>query len=145
MKRFGLWAGPLLFVAVLFYWPLANILGLGFSGEWFKTYLEPQTGSAIWFTFWQAIVSTAICLLIGIPGAYVLYRKSFAGQKVLRALITVPLVLPSIVVAIIFAAPSMDFNDTLPTNPSQTIKSTLIFPALMELPSTCWWSVGQPR
>ena len=104
MKRIGLWAGPLLFVAALFYWPLANILGIGFSGEWLATYLEPQTLSAIWFTFWQAIVSTAICLLIGIPGAYVLYRKRFAGQKFWRALITVPLVLPSIVVAIIFAS-----------------------------------------
>jgi thiamine transport system permease protein len=104
MKRIGLWAGPLLFVAVLFYWPLANIIGIGLSGDWFSTYLETRTLSAIWFTFWQALVSTAICVAIGIPGAYVLYRKRFTGQKFMRALITVPLVLPSIVVAIVFAS-----------------------------------------
>ncbi|SMG63406.1 hypothetical protein BMETH_1656_0 [methanotrophic bacterial endosymbiont of Bathymodiolus sp.] len=37
---------------------------------------------------------------------------------------------------IIFAAPSIDFNATLPTKPSQTIKSTFSSPAFSELPST---------
>jgi thiamine transport system permease protein len=43
-------------------------------------------------------------LIIALPAAYVLYRKSFRGQQVYRAIITVPLVLPTIVVAIIFAS-----------------------------------------
>jgi thiamine transport system permease protein len=104
MKRIGLWAGPLLFVAALFYWPLANILGEGLGQDWLRTFAEPRVLSAIWFTVWQAVLSTAICILLGIPGAYVLYRKKFRGQKLLRAIITVPLVLPTIVVAISFAS-----------------------------------------
>ena len=104
LKRLGLWAAPVLFVLVLFYWPLTKIVGLGLSGNWFEIYLADKTASAIWFTLWQAAVSTIICLLIGIPGAYVFYRKKFAGQKFLRALITVPLVLPTIVVAIVFSS-----------------------------------------
>lgn len=108
LKRLGLWAAPLAFIAVLFYWPLAEIISLGLSNNWLEIYAS--TLNAIWFTLWQAVVSTVLCLLIGIPGAYILYRKSFAGQKFVRALITVPLVLPTIVVAISFS----NFNDIPP-------------------------------
>lgn len=104
LKRLLLWAAPVLFVLVLFYWPLTKIVALGASGNWFGTYLEPKILSAIWFTIWQAAASTFICLLIGIPGAYILYRKKFRGQRFIRALITVPLVLPTIVVAIVFSS-----------------------------------------
>jgi thiamine transport system permease protein len=48
---------------------------------------------------WQAAVSTIVTIVISIPGAYLLYRRSFPGQRILNALITVPFVLPSIVVA----------------------------------------------
>ena len=103
-KRLWLWTVPLLFIAVLFYWPLAKIIGVGLSSNWFEIYFEPATLKAIWFTIWQAALSTAIVVLIGIPGAYVLYRKQFFGQRFIRALITVPLVLPTIVVAIVFSS-----------------------------------------
>ena len=102
-KRVWLWATPILFVSVLFYLPLLKIIGLGLSSNWYEIYFEPATLKAIWFTLWQAAVSTGIALLIGVPGAYILYRKQFFGQRVLRALITVPLVLPTIVVAISFS------------------------------------------
>jgi thiamine transport system permease protein len=97
------WAIPLVFIAVLFYWPLTKIIGLGLSANWVEIYFESSTLKAIWFTVWQAAVSTLLALLIGIPGAYVLYRKKFFAQRFIRALITVPLVLPTIVVAIVFS------------------------------------------
>ena len=105
-----LWAGPLLFIAVLFYLPLLKITALGLSGNWIEVYFEPATVKAIWFTIWQAAASTGIAFLFGIPGAYLLYRKRFYGQRFIRALITVPLVLPTIVVAIIFSS----FNQANP-------------------------------
>ena len=101
-----LWLTPLAFIGVLFYWPLVNIIGTGLNkvdGSWLSVYFEETTLKAIWFTIWQAAVSTAIALVVGIPGAYVLYRKKFFGQRTIRALITVPLVLPTIVVAIMFS------------------------------------------
>ncbi len=58
----------------------------------------------VWFTIWQAAISASLALLFGIPGAYVLYHRSFSGQKFLRAFITVPFMLPTIVVAIGFTA-----------------------------------------
>jgi thiamine transport system permease protein len=97
-----LWAIPLTFVAVLFYWPIAKITTLGLSGDWLATLGDPKTLEVIWFTLWQAGLSTVVTLLIAIPGAYLLYRKSFPGQPLVRALITVPFVLPSIVVAVGF-------------------------------------------
>jgi thiamine transport system permease protein len=102
-KKILLWAAPLLFIGVLFYWPLLKIIGVGLSANWYEIYFESKTLEAIWFTIWQAALSTLIALLIGIPGAYVLYRKQFWGQRWMRALITVPLVLPTIVVAIVFS------------------------------------------
>jgi thiamine transport system permease protein len=97
-----LWAIPLTFVAVLFYWPIAKITSLGFSGDWLATLSEPKTLEVIWLTLWQAAVSTIVTLVIAIPGAYLLYRRSFPGQRFIKALITVPFVLPSIVVAVGF-------------------------------------------
>lgn len=58
----------------------------------------------MWFTIWQAALSAILALVFGIPGAYVLYHRSFPGQKFLRAFITVPFMLPTIVVAIGFTA-----------------------------------------
>jgi thiamine transport system permease protein len=86
----------------LFYWPIAKITSLGFSGDWLATLTEPKTLEVIWFTLWQAAVSTLVTLVIAIPGAYLLYRRSFTGQRLIKALITVPFVLPSIVVAVGF-------------------------------------------
>jgi thiamine transport system permease protein len=103
IKKLGLWLVPLLFVAVLFYWPMSKLISIGLTPDWYKTYFEAHTFSAIWFTIWQAALSAVISLLLGIPGAYLLYRKTFPGQKFIRAIITVPLVLPTIVVAIAFS------------------------------------------
>jgi thiamine transport system permease protein len=77
---------------------------MGFSGTWFSGISPAKTSSALWFTIWQAALSAGLSLLFGLPGAYILYHRSFLGQKVLRALITVPFILPTIVVAIGFTA-----------------------------------------
>ena len=103
LKRVGLWSAPVVFILVMFYLPLTKIISLGTSGSWLDVYFQDQTLAAIWFTIWQSAVSTVICLVIAVPGAYILYRKKFAGQKFIRALITVPLVMPSLVVAITFS------------------------------------------
>nr|MCW1079535.1 hypothetical protein [Streptococcus anginosus] len=55
-------------------------------------------------TLLQASAATAICVLLGLPGACVLYRRRFPGRDLLRAVVTVPFVLPSVVVGIAFHA-----------------------------------------
>jgi thiamine transport system permease protein len=102
LNRKILWALPLFFVAVLFYWPVTEVALLGLSGDWIAKLLEPKNLEVVWFTLWQAAVSTVVTVVVAIPGTYLLYRRSFPGQQIVNALITVPFVLPSIVVAVGF-------------------------------------------
>ena len=97
-----LWLIPLTFFGVLFYYPLLRIIGHGFTGPWLRFITSQTTLKIIWFTVWQAAISAFLAIVLGLPGAYVLYRCSFPGQRLIRALITVPFMLPTIVVAIGF-------------------------------------------
>lgn len=102
MNRKLLWLAALLFVGTFFYGPMTQIVTLGFSGDWSARLLDSKPLGIVWFTIWQAAVSTIITVLIAIPGAYILYRRSFPGRELIKVLITVPFVLPSIVVAVGF-------------------------------------------
>ena len=44
-----------------------------------------------------ASLATVVCIVLGVPLAWVLARATFPGRRVLRALVTVPLVLPPVV------------------------------------------------
>ena len=52
---------------------------------------------ALTLSLWTASVSTGVSLVIGVPLAWVLARTTFPGQRLLRALVTLPLVLPPVV------------------------------------------------
>ena len=93
------WFPPLLFLGVLFFWPLANILSRGFQGDWVLHLLDLRDWQITWFTIWQAVLSTLLTLVFAVPGAYLLYRKKFVGVRFVRSLITIPFMLPTIVVA----------------------------------------------
>lgn len=106
-----LWALPVLFLAVFYFWPLANILWLSLNravGSIFSPFVEllerSSLRSVIWFTVWQASLSTLLTLLIGLPGAYLFARFQFRGKSILRALTGIPFVLPTVVVAAAFSA-----------------------------------------
>ncbi|MCI0394819.1 MAG: iron ABC transporter permease [Chloroflexi bacterium] len=58
----------------------------------------------LWFTTWQAALSTGLTLLVGLPAAYLFARFEFTGKTLLRALATVPFVMPTVVVAAAFRA-----------------------------------------
>lgn len=96
---------PLLFLVVFFFYPLANIFARSLTGASFMMFLEqPYLLEVVWFTFWQAALSTLLTLLLGLPAAYVFARYDFTGKALLRALVTVPFVLPTVVVAAAFRA-----------------------------------------
>ena len=98
-KRLVGWSIPLVFLGVLFFWPLVNILNRGFEGDWAVHLVDARDWQITWFTVWQALVSTGITIALAVPGAYILYRKNFVGQRFIRSLITIPFMLPTIVVA----------------------------------------------
>ncbi len=109
--RLGLMAVPAVFFALFFAYPVAAIVGRGLrdGGHWQFGRLTQVLGDAgirqvLWFTTWQALASTALTLLIALPGAYVLARLDFPGKSLLRALVTVPFVLPTVVAGTAFLA-----------------------------------------
>ncbi|MFJ6730353.1 ABC transporter permease [Streptomyces sp. NPDC091281] len=109
--RLGLMALPVAFFGVFFAYPVAAIVGRGLhtgDGWQFGRLLDVLGRSDIrhvlWFTTWQALVSTALTLLIALPAAYVFARLSFPGKDLLRAVVTVPFVLPTVVVGSAFLA-----------------------------------------
>ena len=63
-----------------------------------------STREVAWFTLWQATVSTVLTLIAGLPLAWALARFRFRGRSVVEALVLVPFVLPTVVVATAFLA-----------------------------------------
>lgn len=59
--------------------------------------VTPAVGEALRLSVVSAALATAVCLVLGVPLAWVLARVPFPGRRVLRALVTVPLVLPPVV------------------------------------------------
>ncbi|HEX6338286.1 MAG TPA: ABC transporter permease [Jiangellaceae bacterium] len=53
--------------------------------------------SALRLSLLTATLATAICLICGIPLAWLLARSTFPGRSLLRGLVTVPLVLPPVI------------------------------------------------
>lgn len=53
--------------------------------------------AALWLSLRTSLAATALCVLFGVPMAIVLARSTFWGQKVLRSLVLLPLVLPPVV------------------------------------------------
>jgi thiamine transport system permease protein len=67
-------------------------------------FISLSTLRVLGFTVGQALLSTALTLLLGLPGAYVVARYDFPGKRLFLALTTVPFVLPTVVVAAAFTA-----------------------------------------
>ncbi|MFI5491424.1 ABC transporter permease [Actinoplanes sp. NPDC051859] len=58
---------------------------------------EPEVLAALRLSLLTATLATGVCLLLGVPLAWLLARTGFPGRRVVRALVTVPLVLPPVV------------------------------------------------
>lgn len=98
-------AVPLFFLAIFFFYPLLHIMRQTLSWEAVVAVgTRPYFRRVIWFTWWQALVSTGLTLLVGLPPAYLFARYTFPGRGLLKALTTVPFVMPTVVVAAAFRA-----------------------------------------
>jgi len=107
--RIGLAALPLAFLAVLFVWPVANIVLTGLApdgvvdlGAVGDVLGDPVLREVAWFTLWQALASTALTLLLALPAAHLFARFRFAGKGFLWAALIVPFVMPTLVVGTAF-------------------------------------------
>ncbi|TGJ96244.1 molybdate ABC transporter permease subunit, partial [Actinotalea fermentans ATCC 43279 = JCM 9966 = DSM 3133] len=68
----------------------------GLGGIW-DLLTSPTATDALWLSVRTSLVATVCCVLLGAPMALVLARTTFPGQRLARALVLLPLVLPPVV------------------------------------------------
>ncbi len=77
--------------------PLAGLVRHAPWGRLGPALASADAVQALTLSLWTATVSTGACIVIGVPLAWVLARARFPGRPLLRALVTLPLVLPPVV------------------------------------------------
>lgn len=85
--------------------PVAGLaLGHLEAGDLVSVWSRPGVMDAVWFSVWQAAVSTAATVAIGLAPTWIVTRYRFPGRAMVRALLTAPFVLPTVVVGAAFLA-----------------------------------------
>ncbi len=100
---------PVLVLGVFFVLPVSGMVGRGFvvdgdlaPGAVLDVLARPRVHRVLWFTVWSASAGTVVAVLLGLPAAYALHRLSFPLRRLVRALLLVPFVLPTVVVGVAF-------------------------------------------
>jgi thiamine transport system permease protein len=144
-------AVPLAVLLVFFVVPVLGMLERGFAPQGrldvvgaLETLARPRVARAVWFTVWSAAVGTVATLLLGVPTAYCLHRLRFPGRRLLRGLVTVPFVLPTVVVGVAFRtlyAPSGPLGFLGLDGSATAIVSALVFFNIAVVVRTVgpWW------
>lgn len=105
-------AVPVVFIGYFFIYPVARILGLGLAELNIGVNgLEARLLRVGWFTLWQATVSTILTLVVAAPLTWAISTYEFRGRRFATALITVPFVLPTVVVGTAFV--SLGFSGSI--------------------------------
>jgi molybdate transport system permease protein len=76
------------------------LLGLVLRAPWgnaARSLTEPETLEALKLSLVASLSATGIALVLGVPMAWIYARMEFPGRAVLRALTTLPMVLPPVV------------------------------------------------
>ncbi len=104
--RWAAIASPLVLLGAFLVFPVVTVLveGLVYGpGTSFIDVISSMvTQSVLNFTVFQALISTILVVIIGLPGAFLLARLRMRGKSLLRASLIVPFVLPPIVVVVGF-------------------------------------------
>lgn len=101
---------PVIFLAIFFLAPTANLVGRGFLDSagsldlsgFMQVLGRPRTWRVVWQTVWMAAAATVLSVAISLPSAWILYRRVFPLRGAIRGIVAVPFVLPSVVVGVAF-------------------------------------------
>jgi thiamine transport system permease protein len=106
-----LWLPPLVFLLLFYFYPLGSILKIslersqqGLFSPFVEAFKSPIPWQVLGFTLWQAVLSTILTLILGLPGAYLFAHYNFRGKSLLQALTSIPFLMPTLVVAAAFNA-----------------------------------------
>jgi thiamine transport system permease protein len=97
---------PIILLLTFLVYPVLTVIIQGLTTGIGTSFLEviasPSIQYGFQFTVYQALLSTVLVIVLGLPGAFILARMRFRGKSIVRALMIVPFVLPPIVVVIGF-------------------------------------------
>ena len=97
-ERAPIWIAVLAAIgAAFFVLPLVGLVLRAPWGDALRSLTSPDTLEALKLSLIASLSSTAVSLLLGVPLAWVYARIEFPGRTVLRALTTLPMVLPPVV------------------------------------------------
>ncbi|MHA2310950.1 MAG: ABC transporter permease [Candidatus Thorarchaeota archaeon] len=106
VPRWAAIASPLVLLSVFLVFPVVAVLfeGLVFGpgSSFIEAVSSAITQRVLNFTVAQALVSTILVVIMGLPGAFLLARIRMRGKSLLRASLIVPFALPPIVVVVGF-------------------------------------------
>ena len=74
--------------------PLVGILLTLSPRQFWLALIDPEVLRSVGLTILAAAIATALALLTGVPLAYLLARRRFAGKRLIEALIDLPIILP---------------------------------------------------
>nr|WP_237421626.1 iron ABC transporter permease [Gordonia sp. SID5947] len=99
---------PAGFILILFIWPLGALVRRAVDtgsdvgvGELFR---RTHALDLLGFTLWQAAASTVLALVVAAPMVWLIARVDIPGSALLMVIVTVPFVLPTVVVGVAFRA-----------------------------------------
>jgi thiamine transport system permease protein len=102
-------AAPIAVLVLFFLYPVSGMVGRGFwqdgsfdPGGVVSVLGRPRVHRVLWFTVWSAGLATLLSVVLGVPVAFVLHRLRFPGIALLRTLVVLPFVLPTVVVGVAF-------------------------------------------
>ncbi|MDR6175816.1 molybdate transport system permease protein [Nocardioides zeae] len=98
-----LWV-PALVAVVFLVVPLVALVLATPWGSFLDDLRTPEVRAALWLSLRTSLATVVACALVGTPLAWVLARVEFRGRGLVRALVTVPLVLPPVVAGVALLA-----------------------------------------
>jgi molybdate transport system permease protein len=77
--------------------PLVGLLQRAPWGRLTEVLTSPEVRDALRLSLVTSTASTVVCIVLGVPLAWLLARSTFPGRALVRALVTLPMVLPPVV------------------------------------------------
>lgn len=94
---------PMTVLAVFFFLPVLAMIGRGLVPSAWETFAQARTWRLAATSVGLAGAGTVVSVVLGTPAAYALYVVDFPGRRLVRAVLTMPFVLPTVVVGTAFS------------------------------------------